>query len=305
LIKTKALLQTDTVKHITANIDWWNGFSAVLDFSNPTAVTWFKNRLDFLQHTYGVDGFKFDAGDFNFYPSNTFSKEKITANEHSRLFAEFGLVYSLNEYRACWKMGGQPLVQRLRDKDHNWADLQKLVPGMALTGLMGYTFSCPDMIGGGELGSFQANEKNLDQELIVRSAQCHALMPMMQFSAAPWRVLDSTHLAAVKIAVALRAKFVPLIMQLVKTAALTGEPIVKTMDYVFPNQNFQTNNSQFMLGNNLLVVPMLNKGTSRTVQLPKLKKGMWKADDGTIYKGGTIATIAVSLNRLPYFEIFP
>ena len=41
-----------------------------------------------------------------------------------------GLDYPLNEYRATWKMGGQPLAQRLRHKNHDWADRRKLIPGI-------------------------------------------------------------------------------------------------------------------------------------------------------------------------------
>ena len=102
-------------------------------------------------------------------------------------------------------MGGQALVERLRDKNHSWNDLQKLVPNMLLEGLMGYPFCCPDMIGGGEYKSFLTGS-TIDQELVVRSAQCHALMPMMQFSVAPWRVLDPAHLKAVRKAVQFREK---------------------------------------------------------------------------------------------------
>jgi len=53
------------------------------------------------------------------------------------------------------------------------------------------------MIGGGNWVSFLDN-KTMDQDLVVRSAQIHALMPMMQFSVAPWRILDPGHLDAVK-----------------------------------------------------------------------------------------------------------
>ena len=95
-------------------------------------------------------------------------------------------------------MGGQPLVQRLRDKQHSWEEIKKLIPDILLQGLVGYSFTCPDMIGGGEISSFWGEKNNLDQDLVVRSAQCHALMPMMQFSVAPWRVLDSAHFDAVK-----------------------------------------------------------------------------------------------------------
>jgi len=82
-------------------VKWWNGFSAELDFTNPIAVKWFQDKLDYLQNTYGVDGYKLDAGDFEYYPTNIISHKQITANEHSRLFATIGLKYPLNEYRAC------------------------------------------------------------------------------------------------------------------------------------------------------------------------------------------------------------
>ena len=282
---------------------WWNGFSAELDLTNPAAVQWFQGRLDYLQNTYGVDGYKLDAGDFEYYPPNIISMKQLTANEHSRLFATIGLKYPLNEYRACWKMGGQPLVQRLRDKGHTWEDMKKLVPDILLQGLVGYTFTCPDMIGGGEISSFWGNQNNLDQELVVRSAQCHALVPMMQFSVAPWRVLDSVHLNAVKKAVAVRNKFIPVIMELSKASAVTGEPVVKYLDYVFPNQGFAVVNDQFLLGDNIMVAPMLDNTKKRMVKFPKLSKGKWVSDDGKVYKGGTTVEIDVPLDRLPYFVI--
>jgi alpha-glucosidase len=197
-------------------------------------------------------------------------------------------------------MGGQPLAQRLQDKSHNWADLQKLIPNMIVEGLSGYAFSCPDLIGGGDWVSF-LDESKLDRELVVRSAQCHALMPMMQFSVAPWRILSKEQLDAVKKAVALREKFTPLIMKLAREAAKTGEPILKSMEYAFPNQGFAEIKDQFLLGDQLLVAPMLEKGkTERTVLLPK---GKWLADDGKLYKGGKSYLITIPLDRLAHFEL--
>lgn len=285
-----------------AVVNWWNGYSHVLDFSNPEAVKWFDGQLKRLVKDYGVDGFKFDAGDFRYYPvhENAVSMKEITPNEHSRLFAEFGLKYPLNEYRACWKMGGQPLAQRLRDKKHTWEDLFCLVPNMLIENLVGYTFSCPDLIGGGDFVSF-VDGASIDQELIVRSAQCHALMPMMQFSAAPWRVLDSVHFEAVKKVVDLRMKFTKEIMSLAEISGKTGEPIMYLLELLYPNQGFENIKDQFMLGKNILVAPMLGKGKlTRSVVLPK---GKWLSDDGKIYKGGKTYEIVVPLNRLPYFKL--
>ncbi|MCY1721831.1 glycoside hydrolase family 31 protein [Prolixibacteraceae bacterium Z1-6] len=279
-------------------VSWWNGFSAVLDLSNPVAEKWFKSQLDFLQKEYGVDGFKFDAGDARYY-KNGRSKGNASANDQATLFGEIGLSYPLNEYRAMWKMGGQPLVQRLRDKAHNWNDLQKLVPSMLLQGIMGYYFNCPDLIGGGEFTSFLRSAK-IDQELIVRSAQCHALMPMMQFSVAPWRILDDTHFEAVKRAVEIRRKYVDYILDEAKKTAQTGEPTIRSLEYAYPNSGYGKINQQFLIGDKLLVAPIVEKGiTELKVYLPE---GKWKAFNGKTYKGDKQIIIPVGINDIPYFE---
>ncbi|RYE06802.1 MAG: glycoside hydrolase, partial [Sphingobacteriales bacterium] len=164
--------------------------------------------------------------------------------------------------------------------------------------LMGYQFTCPDMIGGGEYGSFIGRDK-LDEELVVRSAQCSALMPMMQFSVAPWRVLSKEHFALVKATVNIRKKYTPYIMQLAKAAAQTGEPIARSMEYVFPNQGFSEVSGQFMLGDKYLVAPVAEKGGKKTIMLPK---GTWKGDDGKTIIGPRKIEQVIPLNRLPVFE---
>jgi alpha-glucosidase (family GH31 glycosyl hydrolase) len=278
-------------------VRWWNGASAVLDLSNEGAADWFYAELKKLMDVYGIDGFKFDAGDPEYYV-DTYGKKEVDPNQHSELFARIGVDYPFNEYRATWKMGGQPLAQRLRDKGHSWNDLQLLIPNILLQGIMGYPFTCPDMIGGGEMGSF-ANLKNIDQDLVVRSAQCHAFMPMMQFSAAPWRILDSAHLDAVKKTIKLRSANMKLIEQLVDHAALTSEPIVRMMAYEFPGQGLDKVSDQFMLGDKILVAPILNPQGTRKVMLPG---GKWKdGNDGKIISGPKTLTVEAGLDQLPYF----
>jgi alpha-glucosidase len=287
-----------TARH-PALIPWWNGYSALLDFTNPASVEWFNKQLRRLVDEYGVDGFKLDAGDMDFYPDHALSMIPATPNRQCELYAQFGLQYPFNEYRACWKMAGLPLVQRLHDKNHNWEDVQKLIPHMLVEGLAGYTFSCPDMIGGGDWTSF-LDLKSYDQELVVRSAQIHALMPMMQFSVAPWRILDSMHFEAVRSAIMLREKFTPLILELAKTSAGTGKPIVRSLEYSFPGQGLEAVTDQFMLGESLLIAPVVKKGLARSIVLPK---GEWISDEGKTYKGGKTYLIDVPLSRIPYFRL--
>lgn len=307
LLKNKAVLMHKEDNATTWNsayraepVHWWDGWSAILDFSNDAAVQWFDAQLQYLVKNYGVDGFKFDAGDMQYYPDHALSKANATPNCQSELFAQFGLKYPLNEFRACWKMAGQPLGQRLHDKHHNWEDVPKLIPQMLIENISGYTFSCPDLIGGGEWTSF-LDLRTIDQEQIVRSAQIHALMPMMQFSVAPWRVLDEQHLSAVKKAVQLREKYLPYIMEWVKKSAVSGIPIVAPLEYYFSNKGYDSIIDQFMLGDKILVAPVVTQNTLyRNVILPT---GLWlDINSGKKIKGGRTIAYHVPLDVVPVFE---
>jgi alpha-glucosidase (family GH31 glycosyl hydrolase) len=252
-----------------------------------------------------VDGFKFDGGDATHYsakamlvPAKAFDL-RLQANQHSEEFARLGLDYPLNEYRATWKMGGQPLAQRLRDKNHDWADLRKLIPGILNQGVMGYAFTCPDLIGGGEYLSFR-DAKAVDEELMVRAAQVHALMPMMQFSAAPWRVLGAANLEIARAAAQLHEQLGPEIFGLAKRAAASGEPIVRSLEYQYPNRGYNAVTDQFLLGEDILVAPVLHKGAAaRTVVFPP---GAWQGDDGRTVKGPASETVPAPLARLPWWR---
>jgi alpha-glucosidase (family GH31 glycosyl hydrolase) len=298
--KSQDILWANT-RNKAAVIRWWNGASACLDLSNPRAMKWFQDRLDYLVNEYGVDGFKFDAGDANFYTGGLASFEPdVLPNDHTTFFAEVGLRYPLNEYRASWKMAGLPLAQRLRDKTHEWEDLAKLIPDLMSQSVMGYTYTCPDMIGGGEYQSFLGNAK-IDEELVVRSAQVHALMPMMQFSVAPWRILSKENNKICLEMAKLHLEMGPKILELAKEASKTGEPIAKPMALAFPDGGYEMIKDQFMLGNEILVAPVVQKGArSRSVVLPA---GHWKSEDGVIHTGGAWVKIEVPLERLPYFTL--
>ncbi len=296
--KTQDILWANT-KNKAAIMRWWNGASACIDLSNPKAQEWFKGRLDHLVNEYGVDGFKFDAGDSRFYIDDVVSFNAKTPNDHTTYFAELGLHYPLNEYRASWKMAGLPLTQRLRDKGHFWGDLKKLISDQMSQSVMGYAYTCPDMIGGGEYRSF-LDGATIDEELIVRSAQVHALMPMMQFSVAPWRVMSKENAAICLKMSKLHEEMGEEILNLAKEASITGEPIVKPMELAFPGMGYETIKDQFVLGKDIIVAPVTEKGArTRKVVLPK---GNWKAENGNKYKGGKIIEVAVPLERLPYFQ---
>ncbi len=284
-----------------AILNWWNGLSACYDFSNPEAYQHFKRILIDMQTEFGVDGFKFDAGDPERYLQENISPYdgKSYDTAHTELWAKLGLEFSFNEFRACWRMGGEALVQRLGDKKYAWDGVERLVPSMIASGLLGYAYTCPDMIGGGEYGSFlNVDQTKIDQRIIVRSCQIHSMMPMMQFSVAPWRILSKENMEICKKYTRLHEELGTYIIEQAKHAAKTGEPIVRAMDYMFPNEGFEDCNDQYMLGDKYLVAPVMDASDFRSVTLPK---GRWKDENGKVYRGGKTYILNVPLDRLPRF----
>ncbi len=280
---------------------WWDGYGAIVDLSHPEALAWFQGELDKLIENDGIDGFKFDGGDPWMYHFDFKCHSPRTPNSHCEDFARLGLKYDISEYRACWKLGGQHLIQRARDKHHWWGykGMADLIPTALAQGLVGYPYICPDMVGGGEDTDYFAPDFQLDQELFVRWAQLSTFFPIIQYSQLPSRVLDDEHLPYCMEMVKLRAKLGPEILDLAKHAAKTGEPILRHMAYVFPDEGMEKVLDQYMLGEKYLVAPVTEKGAiSRRVRFPT---GKWKGDDGSSVQGPCEIEVSAPLARLPWY----
>ena len=280
---------------------WWNGYSALLDLTHPNAQSWFKEQLDGLVRDFGADGFKFDGGAVDNYAQGFGTYDKTASSGDQVLaYAKYCLEYPVCEYRNAWRFQGQPVVERLHDKGHEWSELQKLVPDMIGGGLLGHPFMCPDMIGGGSWTAFLPGAP-FDAELFVRSAQVHALCPMMQFSASPWRVLNKEHQQIIRDTVAIRQKFAARFVDLARASGHTGEPMLRNLEYNYPGMGYAAVRDQFMMGTDLLVAPVVEKGqTERKVVIPP---GTWIADDGETVVGPKTVTVKAPLSRLPYFTL--
>ena len=279
---------------------WWNGYSAFLDFSHPNANAWFTEVLDGLVRDFGVDGFKLDGADLTAYNLKTCEAldPKATNGSLNNGYAAYALKYPFCEIRNLWRLQQMPVVVRLHDKPHTWEALRRITADMIAAGVIGQPFICPDMVGGGEWTAFIPGSP-FEPDLFVRSAQIHALCPMMQFSASPWRVLDAEKQQIVRDTVALRQKFAPMFVELAKKAATDGEPILRGLEYNYPNQGYASVIDEFMMGTDLLVAPQMEKNaTMRDVVIPP---GTWKADDGTTVVGPKTITVKTPLARLPHF----
>ena len=72
------------------------------------------------------------------------------------------------------------------------------------------------------------------------------------------------------------------------------------MEYVYPGCGFEKIIDQFVIGDKLLVAPILKKGTmERDVILPE---GSWKNEiTGEIVEGGCTVSVSAELNQVPVF----
>ena len=299
---TEYFLRTDDGK--VALVEWWNGFSAILNMCKESDREYLDSKLRRLIDEYGVDGFKFDGGPIGMYHESNIvngRQTKYTPAELNLAWNEFGTRYEYHEYKDTYKGGGKAVIQRLRDRNHGWTydGIDTILPSALLQGLIGHPFICPDMIGGGWWSLNYDPNFVFDPELFVRMAQVSALLPMMQFSWAPWRVLDKEHAALCLEAAKIHKKFAPYIINEVKASAVSGEPIVRQMEYEYPHRGYERIYDQFMLGSEVLVAPVITKGqTKREVILPE---GKWIYLDKIEYTGGQTVTVDAPLSVLPYF----
>lgn len=284
---------------------WWNGYSTSFNLCLEGDRKILTDQLQALMKDYGIDGFKFDGGNVGGYRPKAINGARLFKYPPEALniaWNEFGAEYEYHEYKDTFNRMGKAVVQRVCDVGHRWENngVNKLIPSGLMQNLLGYPYNCPDMIGGGCVSGDGENKLIYDSELFVRNAQLAAFFPIMQFSAAPFEVLDEKHAALVKAAAELHIKFSDYILSLVEKTMETGVPIMQYMEYAYPNCGFERENQQFMLGEKFLIAPVVEQGaTEKRVVLPI---GKWKAPNGEIFEGDKTIIYPAPLEVVPYFE---
>ena len=279
---------------------WWSGISCVWDLTYALGWDDYAQTLRRFAAEYGIDGFKWDAGDvgpmartLRFHDP---AKRAVDwAHDYVRVGAE---LFPYNEYRVGFRTGGMPVMQRLPDVHHRWEAIRRVSGMVQAAGLLGSPYVVADMVGGGEATTYRPGGF-FSEKLFVRSCALAALHPMMQFSAAPWRYLSPGNVEICRAFANLHVEFAPYILDLARHAARTGEPIVRTMEYEFPHAGFAKPMTQFMLGPKWLVAPVTAEDDAVTVELPA---GRWTDDLGTVHVGPKTLTLThVPLGRLPRY----
>ncbi|KAH9515576.1 hypothetical protein Btru_011433 [Bulinus truncatus] len=287
-------------------VSWWRGtnIAGVLDFTNPEAVNWYLDKLDYLKKTFNVTSFKFDAGELGWVSGKyRLNSSLITPNYLTQKYIEMTFQADTDqrrqEVRSGFRSQSSTIMLRMLDRLSDWSHtfgIKTLIPCSLVFGMMGYPYVLPDLIGGNAYG-----EGMPDPELFIRWLQATIFMPVLQFSIPPWFYND-TVIEISKKYIQLHEQYADKIINLAENAKNTGEPINRPLWWIAPQDEYALQiDSEFLLGDDLLVAPILDKGsTSRDIYLPN---GQWRDEQkGQTLQGGVwIKNYSAPLDLLPYF----
>ncbi len=277
--------------------------SGLLDFTVPAAAQWWYGQHIRL-HQMGVDVFKVDFGEQT--PEDAYASNGDTGVKfHNAL----PLLYNQTCYAASeahhgqgfvWARSGWAGSQRYPmqwggDPQTSWNGLAGSIIGGQSWGLTGAPFYAHD------IGGFYGGPP--DAELYVRWLQAGVMGPFCRIHGIgprePWYFGDQAEEIA-KDWLALRYRLLPYLQRQIIEATRSGLPVMRAMPLAFPNDarswGFEL---QYMLGDHLLVAPVLQPGGFVTLYLPE---GIWY-DFFTHEKraGGQVLDLQVPLESIPVF----
>ncbi|MGY4691626.1 TIM-barrel domain-containing protein [Salibacterium sp. K-3] len=298
-------------------VQFWDDLGAYIDFTNPDAVDWWKEKVKEQLLSYGISSTWNDNNEFEIWDGEAqlhgFGKGlrmKDARPVLSLLMTKTSLdaqrEFAASERPYAITRSGAPGLQRYAqtwsgDNYTSWNTLKYNVLtgiGLSLSGI--YNF-------GHDVGGFAGGAP--EPELFIRWIQNGILHPRFTIHSwnddgsvnVPWMYPD--HIEPVKRLMDFRETITPYLYQLMKDAHDDYKPMIRPMFYSFSHDEKTFEEScQFMIGEHVLAAPVVDKGVRETaVYLPDNEKGWYDWHTGGYYKGGQTITVEAPMDRVPLF----
>lgn len=287
---------------------FWAGSAGLFDLTHPNAKSFWWNESKKIMED-GIDGWWTDLGEPENHPGNMIhvsgSAQKVH-NTYNLLWSKYlheGFQEDFPNRRFFnLTRSGTAGMQRYAsfpwsgDVERSWNGLglqPNIMLGMSLSGIS-YMHS--------DLGGFAGPATT--SELYIRWLQFGAFAGIMRSHTShenyePWAFGVTTENYA-KNSINLRYQLFPYIYSAAHEYSQTGKPFVRPLIYDFPeNSNYINYTKAFMLGNSILVVPVVTQGaTSVQVNIPP---GNWYlySNPAVTYSQGN-ATLSAPLSSIPF-----
>lgn len=267
----------------------WPGDAVYPDFGNPDARKWWGEKQKFLIDM-GVSGVWNDMNEPASFrgplPDDVVFTDEDRPAPHSEMHNIYGHNMAKATYegwkklsgkrpfvitRACYS-GSQKYTTAWTGDNHSiWTHLRMAIPQMCNLGLSGMSFV------GTDVGGFGSD---CTPELFARWIQVGCFSPLFRDHCAkgcrtqePWQfgkeVLDISRKY-----INLRYELLPYFYDLMHESEVTGLPIVRPLVLEYENdENVKNRNDEFMLGDRLLVAPVVEQGARE--KLVYLPEGEW------------------------------
>ncbi len=311
--RTKGVLISDS-DGAPSWVQFWGDLGAYLDFSNPTTLAWWKEKVTEQLLAYGLDSTWNDNNEFEVEGDRARMRGfgEVRAAREAKPLQALLMMRASREAQKEFAPAKRPFVvtrsgmsgmQRYAqtwsgDNSTSWETLKynlKMGLGLALSGVSN---------SGHDVGGFAGPKP--DPELFVRWVQFGIFMP--RFSIHSWNDDGSTNepwmypkaTATVRDLIKFRYRLMPYFYDLAWRYSEAFEPITRPTFYDFPDdpRTFEEND-EMMLGPSLLVAPVVGQGQSRReVYLPQgsVWQDFWS---GERLAGGTTVAREVPLNARP------
>lgn len=262
---------------------------AVLDFSNPKTVEWYKGKIAGLLEM-GVGAIKVDFGEAAPFHNGLYASGRTGLYEHNlyplrynRAVAEItkkttgdNIIWA----RSAWA-GSQryPLHWGGDAANTNAAMLSTLHGGLSF-GLSGFAFWSHDMGGFVQSTPEALYRRWLPFGFLTSHTRAHGAPPTE-----PW-LYNESFCNAFREAAEMKYKLMPYVYAQAKNCTQTGLPMMRALFIEFPDDPGAWQiEDQYMFGNDLLVAPLFEETTSRNVYLPGKNKWI-DYQTGKVYNPG-------------------
>lgn len=245
-------------------LDWLEN-ARKIDFRKPSAREWWRSLHEPLIEM-GVDGFKTDGGermpDDFFHNLHPYHYQRSVLDAFAAK-AKRGVTFSRSASPPC---AANSLVWA-GDQHSEWSSLPRVVRAGLSAALSGFPYW------GHDIGGYAGTPS---KKLYIRWLQLGAFSPIMQWHGMtprePWHFDEETVRIAQRY-LDLRSQLQPYLLATAKQASEQGVPMWRPLAMEFPDDPATFGiDDQFLLGDDLLVAPILHEVDERSIYLPR---GQW------------------------------